>query len=83
MADSDKELRALQALRKIEYKHTACSSTQRVLASRCSELCNEQPGCRFLPPSCGELKKKDVISCCVRLGLNFFLFFFYLVYVAE
>lgn len=35
MADSDKELRALQALRKIEYKHTACSSTP---ASACKQV---------------------------------------------
>lgn len=50
MADGDKELSAIQALRKIECTHTHtlhAQTHQRRLASRCTEVCNEPPKCTF------------------------------------
>lgn len=66
MADSDKELSAIQALGKIECTHTSCPNTP-VLASRCSGVYNEQLRCRFLPPRGRDLKKRKGIKCGFKL----------------
>lgn len=48
MADSDKDLSKIQAVRKIECAHTLHTLThQRMLAGRCGEVCNEPLRCRF------------------------------------
>lgn len=52
MADSDKELGALRALKEIECKHTPS-----LLASVVESVMNNLT-CRFLPPSCRDVRIK-------------------------